>query len=351
MVVGFVVRVRLFPPFSADLAVAVIIIITSHTANRESTTSPTSHLIFHKAMASTKAATCFIISQLFVPASTSTFVLSPQPSGSSVLLPKIKYYDKPNPIKEIRIYSKHRDLLHTSFTTFNDNVSLRGGFTLPRITVPSLAFASIMSFLSGCSDALCLQRFRCYTTMMTGNIIMMSIAVAEKNWLEALWKSSLISCFFVGATFARSIEWICQKGDLVKSSSTRGHLRCIAPIIFSLFALFDRLGSNQRWKLSVLTIGYGMVYSSANQALDATITQLMTGHVTKLGFAVSDRVMGQHESWNKGTLMSLCIVSSFVVGVMFGVMVSGSSFVKEGPLFTLLGFIYATCLLCINSLY
>ena len=224
------------------------------------------------------------------------------------------------------------------------NVQIRGGAGQQQVSVPPLLFASMMSFLAGCSDVVCFQRFQYYTSMMTGNLIMTSVALAEGNWADAILKASLIASFFTGACTARSIEWVCKQNKHAGSSSNRQHLKFIAPIVLVLFTLYDQLALKQRQAINLLPLAYGMVYSSANQALGATITQLMTGHLTKLGTAISDYFLGPNKQWNKGSLMSFGIVGSFVVGAFTGLKISLTSFGKGGPFFTVLGLVYAALL-------
>jgi uncharacterized membrane protein YoaK (UPF0700 family) len=111
-----------------------------------------------------------------------------------------------------------------------------------------------------------------------------------------------------------------------------------------MFTLYDKMAAHQMWVANLIPIANGIVYSCANQELNATITQLMTGHLTKLGSSVVDRFAGPSYLWNKGSLMSLGIISSFVVGAFAGLKLSTSSFGKDGPFFTLLGFVYAALL-------
>jgi len=223
---------------------------------------------------------------------------------------------------------------------------VRGGGNSQKPSMPPLAFASSMSFLAGYSDVICFQKFQCYTSMMTGNLIMLSISLAEGNWIEAVRKSSLIISFFIGACISRSFELLCKdKQNSTMETRSKIHLKRIAPIVFVLFSMYDCVTTTQEWAKYTLALAYGMVYSAANQALGATITQLMTGHITKLGFAVSDRFIGRQKRWNPGSLMSLCIVSSFVVGAVAGLQPLLSSFGNGDSVFTIIGLLYATLLL------
>mmetsp|Transcript_41182 Transcript_41182/g.74233 ORF Transcript_41182/g.74233 Transcript_41182/m.74233 type:complete len:341 (-) Transcript_41182:62-1084(-) len=242
---------------------------------------------------------------------------------------------------------------------------IRGGGSLdvvsnkPRnTTINPLAFASIMAFLAGYSDVICLQKFHCYATMMTGNVISMSMALAERKWNDALWRLSLVGSYVIGAASVRSIEMSCRQRIMASESqsssqkSNHPHLKIVAPIVAAVFAIADKLliGSSsiisdgQKWNLALLALGYGMVYASANQALNATITQLVTGHITKLGSAVSDRFLpGGARQWNKGVVTSVCILGSFIVGGIFGVQILSVA-PNEFPLFASLGIVYALLL-------
>lgn len=290
---------------------------------------------------------CITLSLFFQSASPSSFVsLTPPPKGFThhrIIGQHPRNKLDATKIREGFFIKTLRHVLHSTRSNFYHE--LRGGAGPQSISIPPLAFASTMSFLAGCSDVVCIRRFHCYTSMMTGNIITMSVAIAERNWIEVMWKLSLVTCFFIGTCAARTIYSVFPLNrDSAKDPAKHQHLKYVAAFVFALFVLYDLLPGNQRWAVTLLALAYGMVYSSANQALDATITQLMTGHITKLGTAISDRFLGPCRQWNKGTLMSLCIVSSFVIGVIFGVGVSTSSFGKDGPFFTLLGFLYSLTL-------
>jgi uncharacterized membrane protein YoaK (UPF0700 family) len=237
-----------------------------------------------------------------------------------------------------------QEYVYEKISVTKNNDFVRGGAIHQRISITPIVFASVMSFLAGCSDVVCLQRFHCYTSMMTGNLVMMSISIAEGNWAEALLKLSIITSFFVGTCISRSLSWICNKDRDTPTAAKKRHLKVIALITLVMFTLYDKMAAHQMWVANLIPIANGIVYSCANQELNATITQLMTGHLTKLGSSVVDRFAGPSYLWNKGSLMSLGIISSFVVGAFAGLKLSTSSFGKDGPLFTLLGFIYAALL-------
>ncbi|KAL9186266.1 hypothetical protein ACHAXT_005504 [Thalassiosira profunda] len=217
----------------------------------------------------------------------------------------------------------------------------------PRVYFPPLAFASTMAFLAGYSDVICVRQFNCYAAMMSGNVVVTSMALAEKKWTEALGRLSLIGSYLLGAASVRSIELIHRRSAESETKSNQ-HLTMVAPIVAVIFAIANHLvmglhSDSQKWKLALLAFGYGMVYASANQALNATITQLLTGHIVKLGTAVSDRFVGTTRQWNAGSLLSLCILGSFIAGGACGTL-SLPSVPKDFPFFTVLGIGYALVL-------
>ena len=234
--------------------------------------------------------------------------------------------------------------------------------------------ASIFAFLAGYSNVLCYHKFQCYATMMTGNIVTMSMFLAEQNWGEALWRCTLVACYLIGSSLVRAIELQCQKctttttttsssdssGALV-SQQRKQHYKVIAPIVAAIFAIAEKLlssstSSSYKIVVPMLALGYGMTYATANRALDATMTQLLTGHITKLGTLFSDYTFGRssaaasavesHPSSGKKkeAIMSSCILSSFVFGGIVGSRLL--SLVATGfPHFALLGLIYALVLM------
>ena len=110
-----------------------------------------------------------------------------------------------------------------------------------------LRFASIMAILAGITDALCLQRFHCFVTMMTGNTIVMSISLSEKRWKHALWRASLIMRYLLGAVCVQSFELTS--------------LKWIVPIVKGIFSIADYLlmFHPERWQshaVPILALGY-----------------------------------------------------------------------------------------------
>lgn len=203
-----------------------------------------------------------------------------------------------------------------------------------------LFFSSAMATMAGCSHVLCIQKFQVYAAMMTGNVIGLGVAFAEGNMNEIKFRLSMVGSYFAGTVCARSIEQSC--GEVYKD---KRHHTVVAPAVVAMFAIADRIpADHQKRKLVLLSAAYGMVYATASQALNATITQLMTGHITKLGTAVSDRLRNANGHWNAGTLPSFCILGSFILGCTFGARI----FVllkQEQPIFTVIGVIYAILLL------
>ena len=226
-------------------------------------------------------------------------------------------------------------------TSRTKNVALayKGGESfVQRRTIHPLFFMSSMAALAGCSHVLCIKRFEVYAAMMTGNIIGLGVAMAEGNMSEAKFRLSLIGSFFSGTICARSLE--------SRSLSTdKQHHKVVAPIAVGILAIADRIPDNHKKKLVLLSAAYGLVYATANKALNATITQLMTGHLTKLGAAISDRVGSTNSRFfNTGTVTSFSILASFTVGCALGARIF-MAVNQEKPIFTIIGAIYAVLLI------
>eukprot|EP01083_Nonionella_stella_P101073 286052_1 len=188
---------------------------------------------------------------------------------------------------------------------------------------------------------------------MSGNMVLLSVALAERKWKTMLWRLSLIGSYFAGAAGVRSIELLHRQRTESELSSTtqkpNQHLKIIAPIAAAVFIIGDKLiqtspiTNGHNWNFTVLALGFGMVYASMNQALNATITQLLTGHVVKLGSAISDRFLGGENRWNKASLTSVCLIGSFIVGGALGTLVLPLT-PNDFPIFSLLGIVYALVL-------
>ena len=214
----------------------------------------------------------------------------------------------------------------------------KGGesFDQRRIIHP-LFFSSSMAALAGCSHVLCMKRFEVYAAMMTGNIISFGVAMAEGNMSDAKFRLSLIGSFLSGTICSRSLE----SRSLCKDKQ---HHKVVAPIAVGIFGIADRIPDNHKEKLVLLSAVYGLVYATANSALNATITQLMTGHLTKLGAAISDRVGSTKLFFNSGTVTSFSILASFTLGCALGAKIF-MAVNPERPIFTIIGAIYAVLLI------
>ena len=262
------------------------------------------------------------------------------------LLPKTNTWYKSRFAEKNWNDSKNVSLATSNFKSSSDCIDVYrgGGAVRGNGYIGSLPFASTMAFLAGCSDVLCIRRFQCYTAMMTGNVVSMSMSLADKKWTEATRRLSLIGCYFVGAIIVRSTESVCKE-PIKKNSSTMSasqgsdfrSRKIICSIVVAIFAIADRMV----W-INLLALGYGIVYASANLLLNGTITQLLTGHVTKLGIAVSDRLLGADKDWNHGTSTTFCIIVSFVSGGLLGTVLSHLK--QERPIFAMIGVIYALLL-------
>ena len=222
-------------------------------------------------------------------------------------------------------------------------------------SIQPLAFASIMASLAGCSDAICYKRFNCYAAMMSGNVVTLSIAIAERQWKDVMWKASLIGSYLLGSASVRSIETFVSRRFTSESPTSqakqRQHHKVVAPIVVVVFAIANEIllkndDDSHVTKLAegyaLLAWGYGMVYATANKALNGTITQLLTGHITKMGTAISDVLFGRSitDTTKDMYRFSACILGSFIIGGIIG----GQFVSSDLPLFSLLGVIYAIVL-------
>lgn len=217
----------------------------------------------------------------------------------------------------------------------------RGGdcFDQRRIIHP-LFFSSSMAAIAGCSHVICFKRYQCYAAMMTGNVVNFAVALADSNLSEAKFRLSMIGSYFAGTICSRLIE----RREVYKQDKDKQHHKIVATIVVGMFAIVDKMPDDQKMKLFLLSAAYGIVYATANQALNSIVTQLMTGHITKLGTGVADRLRSANRCWNEGTLMSCCILCSFTIGCTLGARI----FVfidNEEPVFTVIGVIYAILLL------
>lgn len=195
-----------------------------------------------------------------------------------------------------------------------------------------LRFASIMAILAGISDALCLHRFNCYVTMMTGNTIVMSISLSEKRWKHALWRASLIGSYLLGAVCIQSIELTS--------------LKWAVPIVTGIFSIADYLLTfhPERWQshaVPILALGYGMIYGYAYQELDRNSVDVINGHIIMLGSMISDYLLGRLPVDVEQMALSSCVLVSLVMGCIVGCRLSCVLKPTSFPYFACLGISYA----------
>ena len=77
------------------------------------------------------------------------------------------------------------------------------------LTMPDDVTVVVLAFLAGTSNAICQRRFDCFASMMTGNVIAASTALSERRWDDALFRSSMVGGYAIGAACARSMESTC----------------------------------------------------------------------------------------------------------------------------------------------
>ena len=226
---------------------------------------------------------------------------------------------------------------------------VRGG----RVLSTPLFFASAMACLAGCSNTICFRQFQCYATMMTGNLVLLSISLAEQNWGDAVRRLSYVASYLAGAVVARMVELACrQRAEDSSRQYTNQHLKIMSDLLVVVFSLAQWTiakmadpsiaSGGLKLNLVLLAFGYGIIYSSASQLLNGTICQLMTGHITRVGVSIADKL--KTGVWPRGIKFSICIPISFVIGGALGIgwqhIVGRSTF----PYFLVLSLFYATIL-------
>jgi hypothetical protein len=120
-----------------------------------------------------------------------------------------------------------------------------------------LRFASIMAILAGITDALCLQRFHCFVTMMTGNTIVMSISLSEKK-MEA--------CIVACITHYEISSW-CGVCPIIRIDKSKVDCTHCKGYIFHrrLFTHVPSRTMAESRRTNSCTRIYGMIYGYAYQ--------------------------------------------------------------------------------------
>mmetsp|Transcript_35266 Transcript_35266/g.42543 ORF Transcript_35266/g.42543 Transcript_35266/m.42543 type:complete len:441 (+) Transcript_35266:113-1435(+) len=161
------------------------------------------------------------------------------------------------------------------------------------------------AFLAGIANVFCVKRHSCYANMMTGNTIKCATAVSQLCLADTIFYALLITSYLVGFGAYRVADQtvtINYNNNNNKEAEESNQSRppttpaIIAPIVFGLFAVYDVLWaastSHQRWLISLLAIGSGMI-NSASAESTGVVTGMMTGNLQRIANYAVDTILHQ----------------------------------------------------------
>mmetsp|Transcript_9047 Transcript_9047/g.20009 ORF Transcript_9047/g.20009 Transcript_9047/m.20009 type:complete len:293 (-) Transcript_9047:361-1239(-) len=215
--------------------------------------------------------------------------------------------------------------------------------SLPLLTMQEMTkirFTAGTAFLTGWADIFFYYHFKTFATMLTGNTLWASLAVAEKRIIDALYYISVIASYMIGIGVFQCVNIRYR----------RQSMRICAAIIPVLFALGDVAISvatpNRRLWIPVLIFSnaFGIINSVATE-FSGTLTNVTTGHLTKLTTLIvkyfRQGTVGQNKSSTFSVYQNISVVMGFCGGATFA-----GSMLKRGLLtgigtFTTIGVCYS----------
>jgi len=187
-------------------------------------------------------------------------------------------------------------------------------------------FVTYLGILTGIAHVCCQNRYHYFGAMMTGTTIRMAVALSEFRLEDVALFSTLIVSYGCGASFFRLIEtysssslvpplspktWL-QKTKRKQSFVSTGMqsldaastrqlqaTRSLATTSLAALLVFGvgdilaakflpQFDTTNQYRLAFLAIGFGMI-NAATQNCIQTVTNAVTGHITKAGMGLVDR--------------------------------------------------------------
>ena len=235
-----------------------------------------------------------------------------------------------------------------------------------------------LAFLAGVCDVICYRRHGCYANMLTGNTIQAANALSTLRLADVAFFLSILGSYMFGFGAYRAVDRSVQEhnSNVVGVNNDNPRRRrlvtpaVVAPVIMSLFALYDMLALRAgagRWTVPILTVGSAMINSAGLESTGA-VCNMMTGNIGKAANYITDltlhKILGGLEpsaELKRGARKSGKIIGSFFAGVtLTGAMIAGGEgllaripfvgvdaalTIARLPHFTVLGAAYATLLL------
>lgn len=206
-----------------------------------------------------------------------------------------------------------------------------------------------LGLLSGLAHVICQERYEFFGHMMTGNTVRFAQAIAAVKVERILLYTVLLSSYGFGATLFRLVDVYCSNHSVededdasardavgldAKQSQSIASLALTAPACFVTFcmgdlfyAFFLRNRRFEQYRLALLAVGFGLI-NAAFQNCIQTVTNAVTGHITKVGLSVADILcFGSSKDGSSGSF-----VLSFIASIAVSTVACG--WIHQQPLFT-----------------
>jgi uncharacterized membrane protein YoaK (UPF0700 family) len=144
-----------------------------------------------------------------------------------------------------------------------DTKSVRKSFLTPAME------AGLLIMIAGYADAIGFLQFRAFAGQMTGNTILLAIAIVEWNWPQPAFYVAVIVSFLIGVAISGALVRLGHAPTLALS------LSALALAICAFVAV--------RWGALLLAFAMGAQNAAATRFGDATLnTVFITGDLQKL---------------------------------------------------------------------
>lgn len=225
--------------------------------------------------------------------------------------------------------------------------SVLDGNKLARKQTRSILMLSLAS-LSGMTCGICYRRFQCFPNMMTGNTVRWMNALADGKFKDLALHGTTVLSYVMGGGIFQMIPKTHHRRQDTDAILPYTHLVWVSGIVMAVFGISDFLGTRfDSWRMPFLAMGFGLINAAANDALGGSVTNAVTGHWTKVGLGVVERLILTDQKRTKGWTKSVKIVIAFMTSMLSTTIVykwletQPFIFTRLPPLGTSLGSVYA----------
>lgn len=196
--------------------------------------------------------------------------------------------------------------------------------------------ATWMAFFTGMADVALSLQFQTFATMLTGNLLWLSRAVAERNVPTVLYYISVVLSYMTGLSISR-----CLRNQAPKTI-----LRTVGTAVMALFVgadwLYYSLGFSRWIPVCMIALAYGAINSMGTD-FAGTLTFVVTGHVTKLTHLATDMIVEDKSLTEADTVAAqqcFSVIGGFFVGALASFYLLSKKLLLKRGFFSMLGIAY-----------